>query len=62
MFFSVMRTMRSILVSCPTGAEYRWSSARAHIDGKDDELVKVNPMLERVENWTKYLTARRKKA
>ncbi len=28
---------------------YAWSSARAHLDGKDDILVKNGPMLERVE-------------
>jgi len=29
--------------------DYAWSSARAHLDGKDDILVKTAPMLERVE-------------
>ncbi|MFQ5356011.1 MAG: hypothetical protein ACE5DY_05920 [Mariprofundaceae bacterium] len=30
--------------------DYKWSSARAHLSGKDDKLVKVEPMLERFEN------------
>ena len=30
---------------------YRWSRARAHLEGKDDELVQVRPMRDRVSNW-----------
>jgi putative transposase len=37
--------------------EYRWSSARAHLRGVDDDLVKVKPMLERVSNWEELLAA-----
>jgi len=35
--------------------DYRWSSARAHLSAKDDKLVRVAPMLERVSNWQSYL-------
>lgn len=35
--------------------QYRWSSARAHLEGRDDSLVKVAPLLEMVGNWQKYL-------
>jgi len=35
--------------------DYRWSSARAHLAGKDDKLVKVAPMLDRVNDWQSYL-------
>jgi putative transposase len=35
--------------------EYRWSSASAHLEGKDDALVKVSPMLEIVGNWREFL-------
>jgi len=35
--------------------DYRWSSARAHLAGLDDGLVKVQPMLERVNNWAELL-------
>jgi REP-associated tyrosine transposase len=35
--------------------EYAWSSARAHLSGKDDGLVKVSPMLDRVPNWRSFL-------
>ena len=36
---------------------YRWSSARAHLSGVDDGLVKVKPMLDRVENWAELLVS-----
>nr|WP_282753520.1 transposase [Desulfuromonas thiophila] len=35
--------------------EYRWSSARAHLAGKDDELVSVAPLLELVPDWRRFL-------
>lgn len=35
--------------------DYPWSSATAHVQGKDDRLVKVRPMLERVADWRQYL-------
>jgi len=36
---------------------YPWSSAGAHIRGKDDILVKVKPMLRRVADWREYLAS-----
>jgi putative transposase len=35
--------------------QYPWSSAAAHVRGKDDLLVKVKPKLRRVESWREYL-------
>ena len=35
--------------------DYPWSSARAHLEGKDDVLVKVEPMLSEVGDWEQYL-------
>ncbi|MDQ6966591.1 MAG: transposase [Mariprofundaceae bacterium] len=35
--------------------DYQWSSARAHLAGKDDKLVQVTPMLDRVNDWRSYL-------
>jgi putative transposase len=35
--------------------QYPWSSAAAHVRGKDDLLVKVKPMLSRVKDWPEYL-------
>ena len=36
---------------------WRWSSAAAHLAGKDDELVSVAPLLKRFPNWTDFLSA-----
>jgi putative transposase len=36
--------------------EYRWSSAAAHLAGKDDQLVKVKPLLDMVSDWQSFLT------
>lgn len=35
--------------------QYCWSSAAAHVRGRDDALVKVKPMLSRVADWREYL-------
>jgi putative transposase len=42
---------------CNHPQEREWSSARAHIVGEDDKLVHVKPMLGRIDDWEKYLTA-----
>lgn len=38
--------------------DHRWSSARAHLMGVDDALVKVQPMLDRVNNWAELLDSK----
>ncbi|RCX32261.1 transposase [Thioalbus denitrificans] len=35
--------------------DYPWSSARAHLDGRDDRLVRVGPLLEMVSDWGAFL-------
>ena len=35
--------------------DWPWSSARAHLAGADDRLVKVAPMLERIADWRGFL-------
>ena len=35
--------------------DWRWSSARAHLAGRDDVLVKVAPLLERAGDWKAFL-------
>lgn len=42
--------------SCRHPADWPWSSAAAHIAGKDDGLVSVKPMLDRIDNWESYLS------
>lgn len=34
---------------------YAWSSAAAHIKGKDDQLVKTAPLLHMISDWKGYL-------
>jgi hypothetical protein len=38
-------------------SDYRWSRARAHLKGKDDDLVKVSPLLKIAGNWRRLLTS-----
>ena len=35
--------------------DYPWSSALAHLDGRDDHLVQVRPLLELVSDWEAFL-------
>ena len=35
--------------------DWPWSSARAHLRGRDDGLVSVAPMLEMIADWPAYL-------
>ena len=37
--------------------EYRWSSATARLNGVDDGLVKVQPILQRVSSWAETLAS-----
>jgi len=48
-----LNPVRAGLVLRP--GDYRWSSARAHLDGKDDGLVRVEPMLSYIGDWAGYL-------
>ena len=50
-----LNPVRAGLVVAPR--EYRWSSAAAHLQGKDDCLVKVLPLLEIAGNWRRLLTS-----
>lgn len=35
--------------------EWPWSSARAHLAGRDDRVMRAKPLLERVRNWRTFL-------
>ncbi len=37
--------------------DWRWSSARAHLAERDDDAVRVAPLLERIPDWTAFLGA-----
>ena len=45
--------VRAGLVKRPR--DWRWSRARAHLKGRDDGVVRVAPLLERVGDWRKFL-------
>ena len=40
---------------CKHPSDWQWSSACAHLKGEDDALVRVQPMLDRIDNWGAYL-------
>jgi putative transposase len=40
---------------CDSPGEWPWSSYRAHLQGRDDKLVTVAPMLSRIDDWSNYL-------
>jgi putative transposase len=40
-----------------TAHNWKWSSAYAHLAAQDDGLVRVKPMLDRMNDWAAYLSA-----
>ena len=48
-----MNPVRAGLVKRPE--DWRWSSAAAHLAGRDDGLVEVKPLLERAPVWRELL-------
>lgn len=52
--YVAMNPVKAKLAQSP--AEWPWSSARAHIAGRDDALVTVQPLLERVNDVAQFLS------
>jgi putative transposase len=48
-----LNPVRARLVGRPR--DWRWSSARAHLAGRDDDLVQVAPLLEIAPDWKAFL-------
>ena len=48
-----LNPVKANLVESPF--QWPWSSATAHLKRNDDDLVRVGPMLDRVEDWASYL-------
>jgi putative transposase len=48
-----LNPVRAGLIKAPSG--YRWSSAAAHVRGRDDALVRVAPLTKQVSNWRGFL-------
>ena len=49
-----LNPVRARLVKRPE--EYKWSSAKAHLQGEDDILVKVHPLSAIIGNWQDLLS------
>lgn len=49
-----LNPVRAGMVKDPS--QYKWSSAQAHLNGRDDHLVKVAPLLSLVRNWSGFLS------
>jgi len=49
-----LNPVRAGLVEKPGG--YQWSSASAHLTGKDDDMVNVSPLLEIAGDWRDFLS------
>ena len=50
-----LNPVRAGIVKYPQ--DYPWSSAKAHLSHKDDELVKAEPLLNIVPNWDRLLAS-----
>ena len=50
-----LNPVRAKLASSP--AAWPWSSARAHLSGRDDCLVKVAPLLAMIGDWSAFLNS-----
>jgi len=50
-----LNPVRAGLVTSP--CDWRWSSARAHLAGSDDQLVKVAPLLAMMPDWAAFLNS-----
>ena len=51
--YVTLNPVRARLV--PRAADWPWSSARAHLAGRDDRVVRVAPVLERVGDFARFL-------
>jgi putative transposase len=50
-----LNPVRAKLVKKP--GDWKWSSAKAHLSGKDDSLIHRKPLLALVPSWRKFLNA-----
>ena len=53
--YVAMNPVRAGLAPC--AGDWPWSSARAHLTGRDDALVTVAPLLERIGDFAGFLAA-----
>jgi len=50
-----LNPVKAKLVKKP--GQYKWSSAIAHLTAKDNELVRVKPLLKLIDNWDEFLSS-----
>jgi len=50
-----LNPVRARMVARPE--DYCWSSTRAHLSGRDDDLVAVAPLLRLVGNWKAFVSS-----
>ena len=50
-----LNPVRAKLVECPD--QWPWSSAKAHLRGRDDRLVRVAPLLAMIADWRSFLNS-----
>jgi len=48
-----LNPVKAKLVNDPI--DYKWSSYKAHVEGKNDKLVKVKPLLKQINNWKGFI-------
>ena len=48
-----LNPVRANIVKNPEN--YKWSSFKAHLNGKDNKLVRVKPLLTLIHNWKNFL-------
>ena len=53
--YGELNPVRAKLVA--DAAEWPWSSARAHLSGRDDRLATVAPLLAMVNDWRAFLNS-----
>jgi len=51
--FGELNPVRAGLINAPS--RHQWSSAAAHVRGRDDTLVRVAPLSKLVPNWRGFL-------
>ncbi len=51
--YAELNPVRAGIVRQPE--DWCWSSAKAHLEGKDDSLISVKPLLRIVEDWRSFL-------
>jgi putative transposase len=52
--YAELNSVREGLVKSPRA--YPWSSAAAHLTGRDDILVRASPLLDLIGNWVSFLS------